>query len=174
MYAVVPVLLLSSEYGGYLRQPPFGITVNRYNSRDFWGRAQGENVLRVTEPTDSVFVFGNEAEIYYYSGRRCASRYTMITGLQSGHAGAEQRRAELLEELERCKPRIIMVLFDEKPFDGWLAFLERHYGEAVGVDRHDMNDKLIMLIFARKDQPIEPIDWNWDRSAVGGWFPEPR
>ncbi len=172
--AVVAVALLVTQYRDYLRQPPFGITVLRYNSRDFWGRAHGEHIRRVTAAGDEVFVFGNEAEIYYYSGRRCASRYTMITGLQTGHAGAERRRAELLEELERRLPRIIMVLFDEKPFDGWLAFLERHYGEAVGVDRHDMNDGPIMLVFARRDQPIEAIDWNWDRSEVGGWFPGSR
>ncbi|MDO8628898.1 MAG: glycosyltransferase family 39 protein, partial [Phycisphaerales bacterium] len=62
--------VLYAEYRHYLSQPPLGITLKRYNTRDFWGRAQGENVARVTHPDDTVFVFGNDAEIYYYSDRR--------------------------------------------------------------------------------------------------------
>jgi len=162
-----------TEARDYLRQPPFGITVDRYNSRDFWGRAQGENVARVTDPTDKVFVFSNDASIYYYSGRRCASRYTMITGLAAGIPGAEERRRILLQELGADPPRVIVVSFDEKPFDGWLEFLERYYGQAVGVDNHDTSETRgpILLVFARKDRPIPMIDWDWDRKSVGGWDP---
>ncbi|MEK7328723.1 MAG: hypothetical protein AAB217_26050, partial [Chloroflexota bacterium] len=113
------------------------------------------------------FVFGNDASIYYYSHRRSASRYTMITGLAGGMNGAEKRRRILMAELTANPPRLILVLFDEKPFDEWLRFLEHHYGEAVGVDYHDRTGDPIMLVFARKDQPVRAIDWNWDRSAVG-------
>ena len=171
VYAVFPAWLFLTEYDSYLHQPPFGITVNRYNSRDFWGLAHGEHVRCVTDSDDEVFVFGNEAEIYYYSRRRCASRYTMITGLSAGMGGADRRRAILMSELRARLPRLIIVLFDEPPWGDWLRFLERHYGEAVGVDRHDQTGKQIMLVYARKDQPIKPIDWDWDRSEVGGWFP---
>lgn len=164
--------LLYTQVRDYLSQPPFGITVRRYNSRDFWGRAQGENVRRVTDPDDEIFVFGNDAEIYYYARRRCASRFTMITGLQARHAGSKRRREILIEELTRRLPRVILILFDEKPFPEWLAFLDRFYGPAVGVDYHDRNGDAIMFVFARRDEPIETIDWNWDRSSVGGWMPE--
>ena len=169
LYALFPLWLFTTEYDHYLLQPPFGITVNRYNSRDFWGRAQGENVLRVTAEDDQIFVYGNEAEIYYYSKRRCASRFTMITGLQSGYEGHADRRAAMLTELEQRRPRIILVLFDEPPFEAWREFLEEHY-ERVGADLHDRTGGAIMFVFALRDRAVEPIDWNWDRSAVGGWF----
>ena len=172
--AILPIWLFNTEYDSYLSQKPFGITIDRYNSRDFWGRAIGEKVRDATDPGDTVFVYGNEAEVYYYAQRRCASRFTMITALHAGYAGAEARCAILLSELEQRLPRIIIVLFDEAPFDGWLAFLERHYGKAIGLDRHDLTGKTIMAVFARKDQPLKRpgIDWNWDRSEVGGWFPK--
>ena len=169
LFAMFPLALFATEYRDYLSQPPFGITVNRYNSRDFWGRAQGENVRRVTEPGDEVFVFGNDAEIYYYARRRCASRFTMITGLQSGYAGADERRKILMTELEQRQPRLILVLFDEQPFDEWKAFLSEYYGEPIGWDFHDRTGEPIMFVLARKDQAIEPINWDWDRSEVGGW-----
>jgi hypothetical protein len=172
IYAVFPVCLLISEYRAYLSQPPFGITVNRYNSRDFWGRGQGEKVRGVTDPDDEIFVFGNEAEIYYYAQRRCASRYTMITGLSAGMRGAEKRRAILMSELRERLPRLIIVLFDEKPFPEWEAFLLEHYeDQPIGWDLHDKSGQPIMFVLSRKGKPIEPINWDWDRSEVGGWFP---
>ncbi|MFQ5590042.1 MAG: ArnT family glycosyltransferase [Phycisphaerae bacterium] len=170
LYVAPSISLCWSEYSHYLSQAPFGITVTRYNSRDFWGRAQGENVRRVTEPGDTIFVFGNEAEIYYYSQRRCASRYTMITGIQSGYAEARRRRATLLAELEQDPPRLILVLFDEDPFPEWKDYLERHYSEPIGWDLHDRTGKPIMFVVSRKDKPVESIDWNWDRRRVGGWL----
>lgn len=174
--AAIGILLLAViaatafwQYRHYLSQPLFGLTVHRYNSRDFWGRAQGENVARATEPRDEVFVFGNEAEIYYYSGRRCASRYTMITGLADGLPGAEQRRRILLNDLKADPPRLILVLFDVQPWAEWRGFLLEHYGEPVGWDYHDRTRQPIMFVLSRKDHPIAAVDWNWDRASVGGW-----
>jgi hypothetical protein len=171
LLAVFPLSLFVTEYRNYLSQPPFGITVKRYNSRDFWGRAQGLNVRRVTDPGDEVFVFGNDAEVYYYSGRRCASRFTMITGVQTGYAGVDKRREILLAELKEQPPRLILLLFDERhPWDEWRAFLDEYYGEPIGWDFHDKTGEAIMAVLARKDQPVDPINWNWDRSEVDGWM----
>lgn len=168
---LIPLLAGIWETRYFLLQSDFGKTVKRYNSRDFWGAAQGVNVKSVTEPGDSIFVWGNDAAIYYYSGRRCASRYTMITGLGSGMPGVELRRRILLEELEQSKPRVILVLFDEPPFEEWKAFLHEHYSEPVGFDYHDTTGEAILFVVARKDEPIRRIDWDWDRSSVGGWDP---
>ena len=165
---VVPSWLVISEYRSYLSRSLFDITVNRYNSRDFWGRGQGLNVKKVTDPTDEIFVFGNDASIYYYSERRCASRYTMITGLGAEYSGVKRRRKILLEELERRLPRVILLLFDEEPFEEWRTFLQRYYTEPVGVDLNDRTRKPIMFVVARKDDPIDTIDWDWDRSFVTG------
>ncbi len=169
LYALFPVSVAATETRDFLLQPPFGITVKRYNSRDFWGKAQGENVASVTDPGDTVFVFGNDAEIYYYSHRRCASRYTMITGLAAGMPGADERRRVLMQELRAAPPRLIAVLFDEQPWEEWKAFLREYYTDPVGWDFNDKTREPIMFVVARKDLPIQPIDWDWDRSAVGGW-----
>ncbi len=169
--------LAYTEYRDYLSQPPFGITVKRYNSRDFWGRAQGENIRRVTDPGDTIFVYGNEAEIYYYAQRRCASRFTMITGISEGYAGVEARREIMMRELEAAPPRLILVVFDQDLFPRWRDFLHAHYDEPVGWDLRDGTDHEggtydpIMFVLARRDAPIAEINWNWDRAAVGGWLP---
>lgn len=166
--AAIAGLLLVTQAQGYLTKPALEITVDRYKTRDFWGRAQGRNVARVTDPTDSVFVFGNDPGVYYYSGRRCASRYTMITGLHESYEGAQGRREILMQELRTNPPRIMLVLFDEPAFPEWVTFLKEYYeSEPSGWDFHDIKGTPIMLVLARKNTPIQPIDWDWDRSMIG-------
>jgi len=170
LFSIVPILLGWTEYHNYLNQSPFGITVKRYNSRDFWGRAMGEKVKQVTQPGDRVFVYGSDTAVYYYSDRRCASRYTMITGISSRYESAQNRREILMRELQEDPPRVIIVLFDEAPFAKWKQFLDRHYGQPVGWDFDDKDPKsAIMFVMAAKDRPIPSIDWDWDRREVGGW-----
>jgi 4-amino-4-deoxy-L-arabinose transferase-like glycosyltransferase len=163
---LIVAALLFSEYKHYISKNGIEITINRYNTRDFWGRAHGENVAKVTSPGDTIFVYGNDAAIYYYSHRKCASRYTMITGLHPGMRGASERRQILMSELRKSPPRLILVVFDQEPFDEWKDFLREYYGVPVGWDFRDQTDKPIMFVLARKDAPIEHIDWNWDRSHV--------
>jgi len=176
--ATLVIALLGTQYTSYISQPPFGITITRYFSRDFWGRAIGEKIKSVTDPDDSIFVYGNEAEMYYYANRKCASRYTMITGLRVGDPTAAHRRKKLIDDLNRNLPRIIVVLFDEKPFPEWSAFLKQHYSIAIGWDcndrysaRCDQPDPswVIMIVYQDPARPVKPIDWNWDRKQVGGW-----
>lgn len=170
----VPLLAGAWETRHFLLASDFGKTVKRYNSRDFWGRAHGRNVASVTDPGDTVFVFGNDAAIYFYADRRCASRYTMITGLSDGMSGAEERRKILLQELEKNPPRLILVLFDEEPWEEWKEFLHRHYTEPIGWDKHDTTREPILFVVARKDAPVGEINWDWDRSSVGGWDPNSK
>ncbi len=170
---VMPVILAGltcwlgfTQWRDYLSRTPYQITVKRYNSRDFFGRAHGRNVAHVTDPDDTIFVFGNDAAIYYYSKRRCASRYTMATGLREQYPRSAQRRAILLEELARELPRVILET-GEPRFEAWEAFLKAHY-EPIGADYHDRRGDLIMPVWGLKDRPVERIDWNWDRSQIGG------
>ena len=95
----------------------------------------------------------------------------MITGLQTGYAGVDERRRTLIAELRERRPRLILLLFDERhPWDEWVAFLDQHYGQPIGWDLHDKTGEPILAVLARKDKPVEEIDWNWDRSEVGGWM----
>jgi len=159
-------LVAFTEYRDYLSQPPLGITIRRYNTRDFWGRAQGENVQRVTNPGDTLFVCGYDASIYYYARRRCASRFTMMTGVMSSDPRVSQRREVLRAELEGDPPRVIIVSGSGIPFDDWPAFLAERYGPPVGEDLNDKTRVPIMFVYARKDKPIESINWDWDRSEL--------
>lgn len=166
-FALVFLACAYLQYRDYLAAAPLAITEKRYNSRDFWGRAQGHNVARVTQLGDSVLVYGNDASIYYYADRRCASRFTMITGLRESFRGAQQRREQLLHDLRANPPAVILLLFDLPPFPEWKAFLDEHYQpQPIGVDFHDHKRQPIMLVLGRKGREFPNINWDWDRSEI--------
>jgi hypothetical protein len=98
----------------------------------------------------------------------------MISGISAGHRGIDERRRLLLDDLQRNRPRVILLLFDQPPFPEWKAFLDEYYSDPVGWDLHDRTSDVIMFVLEDSRRPIERIDWNWDRSEVGGWFPGER
>lgn len=164
--AVGLLLVLSawSQYRHYWSKRGIDITLARYNTRDYWGRALGWKVASVTEPSDYVFMYGADAGVYYYSRRRCASRFTMTLPLRPQYPGFDERRRLLMEDLGRHRPRIILAAA-EPPFDAWTAFLTDGY-EWIGVDRHDRDGSVILMVWQDRDRPVRPIDWNWDRSEA--------
>ena len=163
---VVALLLLRQQARDYLLLSPARITDKRYDSRDLWGRAQGENVAKVTEPDDTVLVYAQDVGVYYYSGRRCASRYTMVRALNEGYRGFEQRRAILLQEIKANRPRILLMV--DEPFAALHDYIMANYRPVPGgIDYHDRrSNEPIMHVLVDRARPIENIDWNWHRSAV--------
>jgi len=158
---VLVAALLGLQAREYLLVPTLKITDRRYDSRDRWGQAQGRNVAKVTDPDDTVLVYAHDAGVYYYSGRRCATRYTMLRALDEHYPGYEQRRGILLEEVQARRPRVVLLV--EQPFPELEAFLRANY-YLVGQDYHDRRpDEVIMAALMDKSRPIPQIDWNWHR-----------
>ncbi len=151
--------LLWYQYQYYLGVDPMQVTAHRYDYRAQWGRAQGVRVGQLTDPSDTVFVWGKDAGIYFYSHRRSASRYTMVGSLEDGVRGARERRRILLEELRSARPRLVLVV--EPEFDELRSYLEKNYVIA-GVDMHDLHpNRPIMLALMDKNRPVELVDWEW-------------
>jgi hypothetical protein len=153
-------LLFVSQYDAYLGQPLPQITARRYRGLDFWARDQAENVRRVTEPEDSIFVYSDDASIYYYARRKGASRYTMMTALHPRIPGSEQRRRTLLEDLRRQRPRVILFRSRDS-FDELTAFLAENYVEAGFDLSEDPPHRPVMGVLCDRRRPIALIDWDW-------------
>ncbi len=165
--AAVFFSLLLAQTQEYFLVPSVQITEKRYKTRDVWAKAQAENVAKVTDPGDTVFVYGQDVGVYYYSKRRCASRYTMVGGLRKGAPDYQKRRAILLEELQTNRPRVVLIV-DEQPYLALDTFLKENYFQ-VGLDYHDQRqEEVIMMALMDNSRPVVQIDWNWDRSSVYG------
>ena len=153
------VSLLTYQYRYYVGVDPLQVTAHRYDYRQQWAREQGLRVARLTDPGDTVFVWGKDAGIYYYSQRRCASRFTMVSALAEHVQGYRRRRETLLEELKLVRPRVVLLV--EPEFEELKRFLQANYLVA-GRDMHDRNtDQPIMLALMDKNRPVEIVDWEW-------------
>ncbi len=157
-------ILLTCESVHYGLLAPADISAPHpvYRYRQAWSRVQGRRVGAVTDSDDTVFMWGEDAGIYYYSGRKCASRYTMIGALLDNASGAADRRRTLLRELSERRPRIVLIA--EPEFPELRAFLQTHYLAASpkALDRHDANpEKTIMIALTDRDRPVGHIDWEW-------------
>jgi hypothetical protein len=83
-------------------------------------------------PDETLFVWGDEAELYTLSGRRPTTRFLNTTGLAAtGDAAANQRRTEMLASLLRAPPAVVVVdrrTADDDP-DGRLGLNLRYFPE---------------------------------------------
>ncbi len=151
----------------YLLVPTLTLTDTRYASRDLWGWVQGLNVASVTDPDDCVLVIGSDPGVYYYAKRRCATRYTMMTGLDAQHPDHVERRANVMADLQRHRPRLILVI--DPAFPELHRFIVENYVQASPqfIDFHDERPtEPVMQALMDRTRPVAPIDWNWHRRSV--------
>jgi 4-amino-4-deoxy-L-arabinose transferase-like glycosyltransferase len=67
-------------------------------------------VAENSDPSDEVFVYGAEPEIYYYARRKCASRYIFLYPLLTPSPSARDRQQAVLAELRARPPRFIIYV----------------------------------------------------------------
>lgn len=161
-FAVAVVLALGFfQWAYYLSLTPDQIARFRYHGRMVWAREHGRRVARVTDPADTIYVAGLDAGMYYYSGRRCASRYTMITHLAGKDQSAVLRRENLAHDLSRNRPRLILLIAGKNmPFIPQLDQYIRENGFIkVGEDPNRM------IVLCDPKRPVAPIDWRSQPSS---------
>lgn len=152
-----------SVWRTYLSVPPNEISRVRYGERMEWARRQGERIRAVTRLEDTVYVWGSDVGIYYYGGRRAASRYSMNTALTPQYKGFEGRRETLMAELEARKP--VFILVPDPEFDTLARFLvERYYW--VGEDRDPKDPSFVRAkIFQHRDRFRPDVKLPWPRPS---------
>ncbi len=151
---VLMVGLAWTQTTHYLLLKPDQISRLRYGSRMTWVRDQARKVGSVTDPTDPIYVWSTDAGFYYYSERRCTTRFTMNRPLLShDKTAANPYESEFLNDLEQNKPRLILL--PAPPSKVLRQFIETHGYIPVGTDGERM------LVLCDPNRPIETIDWNW-------------
>jgi hypothetical protein len=68
-----------------------------------------QRIADLSEPTDSVFVWADHPELNFLSGRRAPSRYVFSLHLLLPGTGNSLRFAELLEDLHRDPPALVLT-----------------------------------------------------------------
>ncbi|MEW6557614.1 MAG: glycosyltransferase family 39 protein [Elusimicrobiota bacterium] len=96
-------------------------------------------IKKHTTENDRIAIIGSEPQIYFYSDRNSATKYTCIHRVVDTNEVALQMQKELITEIESAKPKylifanVITSWFDvsnqsNKPILDWAVnFLEKHY-----------------------------------------------
>lgn len=64
-----------------------------------------------THPGDRIFILGSEPQIFFHANRKSATRYIFVYPLMTPTEKARARQLELIEEVHRAAPRIIVTVF---------------------------------------------------------------
>lgn len=163
--AVVLGVVAWPQVQGYWLQPGEMPVDNAFRRRMVWAREQGLRIGRVTEPGQSIYVWGTDVGLYYYSRRRCASRFTMNTALREGQHDYARRRAVLMADLERSRPA--MVFLTEPEFEALARFLREGYF-LIGADVDERRQATRMWVFQRRDLYDPTARREWPVPVVSG------
>jgi 4-amino-4-deoxy-L-arabinose transferase-like glycosyltransferase len=138
-----------------------------YGGGDFSFKADAEVASFLKEqsaPTDRVFIWGFESLVYFLADRRPASRFIHILPVVTQWSRSEAR-TDLLRDLDRSRPRYILVLHDDvfpwatgtivdsathlQAFPELTALLERDYTRVQRIEDFDIYEH-------REGDPEEP------------------
>ncbi len=93
-----------------------------FEKKALWYRPLVEFIKATTSSKDRIFVWGTDPAIYVFSKRLPASRYTVAYHVHE--KGAEK---EVMGELEKNKPRLIVLVKGEGEFDELSQYISREF-----------------------------------------------
>jgi hypothetical protein len=156
--ALVGIAVVGWQYTHYLVRDPDEVGPRVHAERMQWVRTQALNVAAATHPDDSIYVWSTDAGFYYYADRRCASRYPMFGPLLPDDLEAAERREHLISDLEKHRPRLILLIAPHPPCQELQSFIKKHKYYTTGFDGpHGME------VLCDITRPIEPMDWTTPR-----------
>ena len=147
---LIVLVLLASQFVCYLTREPDDVALHRYGRRMSWAREQGWRVRRLTEPGDTIYVAGIDLGIYYYSGRRCPTRFVLPAMLAGEGESAARRRRLFVEDLRADRPRLILLVRGT----AYLAELDRFIREVGYLKVGQDPDRMDVLC-----DPQRPVVW---------------
>lgn len=108
--AVLAVGLLASPWY-YLPGPAEAKSRRIYGYNPFPESADAARYIAENSgPEDTVFVFGSEPQIYFYSARKSATRYIYVYPLFTPFPGTRERQRAAMDEVRAAKPRFIVTV----------------------------------------------------------------
>jgi hypothetical protein len=76
----------------------------------------GRFIAEHCRPEEPVFVFGSEPQIYFYAGRKSASRYIFVYPLVTAFSDTRSRQHSVMAELEHNRPALIIYVYAPPSF----------------------------------------------------------
>lgn len=137
LYKIVPILLLVfftifNMYKYYLVYSPYEVCRLKYPTENFvLTEILAKEIAEETSPGDYIYVWGSEPEIYFYSKRRCPTRFIHNHFMKMKPDLAALGKREIMDGLNLRRPKIIAVLDTLGIFSELKEFIDRYYEPKV-------------------------------------------
>jgi len=114
---IVPLSMFVIAFGGAVLQQEFFLFERRPEdvSRATYGRNPFSESVEIaayikanTDEADRIAVLGSEPQIYFYANRLSATGHIYMYGLMEPHSYAEQMQREMIDEVERARPKFLV------------------------------------------------------------------
>jgi 4-amino-4-deoxy-L-arabinose transferase-like glycosyltransferase len=151
LFIVLGALMIWENRGVWFEWSMAQATKAIYLAEGFVECQEIGNYIRThAAPEERVAVIGSEPEIYFYAQRHSASGYIYMYDLVRNQPYAPGMRREFMEDVERSKPKFLVVvnvgtswmpwLSDVEPFIKWVNQYPSQYYELAGVAEVDQHD----------------------------------
>jgi 4-amino-4-deoxy-L-arabinose transferase-like glycosyltransferase len=120
---VLPLLVVAIPFW---LLPPAEAMRRIYPGNPFYAMPEvAREIAAISEPNETVFVFGTEPELYFYAKRVAASKYIHLFPLFGPYSTAADRQRETLAQLEQSRPAVVVwwanLMFFDPVRDGGLV-----------------------------------------------------
>jgi hypothetical protein len=155
--------VLDGQRRWYFGFSPDDLSGLRFGSQNLRSRDRGRQVAAAVGPDDYVYQYGSDVGIYYYGGRRCASRFTMAYPFEDKASGYEENRRTLIRELLEKRPRLVLV--SQEPFRELSELLRTRYRLVQTVSKTSGAPDVV--VFEDPAKPTRQPDWRLEYEHLG-------
>ena len=112
LLAVICLMVSIYQQQDFLFQmPPVEACRSTYGLNPFPESVEIGRFIRAhTKENDRIAVIGSEPQIYFYSGRRSASKYIYMYPLMENHDFALKMQKEMIQEIESAQPEFLIFV----------------------------------------------------------------
>lgn len=105
---LIPVLVHS---GYYIKKPPGEISRRYFGINPFPESIElAEFLANRTSSDDTIFIFGSEPQLFFYSQRKSATSYPYIYPLMSVYSGYREFQRKAWDEINTARPKYIVTV----------------------------------------------------------------
>jgi hypothetical protein len=115
VFVVMAMMPGIAKEGSYLLTlDPLDVSRLVYGDNPFpEARIVGERIRDISEPEDTILVFGSEPELFFHARRRSATGHVYMYPMMETHAYANEMQLQYIQEAEAAAPEFIVVVNHE-------------------------------------------------------------
>lgn len=133
VFSIIAIIILLAfiiryEYRFFFVFTPDEVSIAKYRSQMFViAKETAKHIEETTKPDDAIFVWGMEPEIYFYSNRKCPSRFIHNYCLIGDYEFAKNGRLEIMRDIKLKKPKVIVKAYPFDKFPELKEYADKYY-----------------------------------------------